>query len=173
MKMKKIALVVSTALLLVAVSGCGPIGSKPNPAPDHKAAVPANGIIEHPERPQGMPADFLNVNWHVKIFISDTGERILARANVKITATSPNAQVQGNVHGGYPFSIYTHTSYTHTIWYQPGIVINTEITATIDPLLGPDFEIECTATANGHDVAVREIMAGGETCISSLSTNHL
>jgi hypothetical protein len=121
-----------------------------------------------------MPGNAIAVNWHVVVAEVDSGERLNhIKANVTITATSPNAPVQGNVHGGYPFTIYTETPYTHTIWFQPGIVVNSQITATLDPLLGPGIVIECDATSGGHDVAVQKIISGGETCVSSLSTDKL
>jgi hypothetical protein len=148
------------------LAACGPVGS-PSANPDHGAAQPANGININPPRPKEVPANALQFNWHVAAYDATHHLKGGHAAIVRITAISPNAQIQGNVYGGYPFRIYTLTPYTHTIWYQPGIKIITGLTATADPELPDGWYVECTATANGRPLEARDFTDDPRVCIMS------
>lgn len=153
---------------LMTLTACGPVGS-PSANPDHGAPAPANGHIEKPARPKGMADNFVAFNWHVEVY--DEHHRLHGghAVIVRITATSPNAQVQGNIHGQYPFRLYTQTPYTHTIWYQPGIRIQTDLTATADPILPDGWYIECTGTSGGLLATINDFSSDPMICISSMT----
>jgi hypothetical protein len=160
------SLVAGLFCALMTPAACGAIGS-PSANPDHGAPAPANGFNENPARPKGLPNNALAFNWHVRIY--DKGHHLQTdrAAIVRITATSPNAPVQGNVHGGYPFRIYTLAPYTHTIWYQPGIEITTGLTATADPILPDGWYVECIATSQGRLVDAHDYNDDPMICIMS------
>lgn len=138
-------------LSLFLVAACGPVGS-PASNPDHGPPKPPNGIIIDPVRPANIPDDFLFMSWHVLALDEDWEEGPHVPVRIRINAASPNAPVQGNVHGGYPFDVYTYTPYTHTIWYAPGVEIVTDIQAVADPGLPTEapLSLVCTASSSHH-----------------------
>lgn len=139
-------------LALVLLAGCGPVGS-PSSNPDHGPPKPPNGNIINPDRPQGMPADFLFVSWHVLALDEnwEEGPHVPVKIHVEATGDAP---VQGNVRGIYPFDDYVYTPYTHTIWYAPGVTITTSITAVADPPFKADdpqpISLICIASSSHH-----------------------
>lgn len=145
--MRRLALPVAVLLL----AGCAPVGS-PSTNPDHGPPAPPNGNIMHPERPNGMPADFLYMSWHVLALDEDWEEGPHVPVRIHINATAENAPVQGNVHGGYPLDLYVYTPYTHTIWYAPGIDLVTDIVAIADPGLPTTSPVTlvCIATSSNR-----------------------
>lgn len=139
-------------LTLLLVAGCMPT-RVPEPSPDNKAPAPANGIIEIPTRPNNIPDNFLSFTWIIE-FEDPNGRPYSVSAMVTVTADS-NAPVQGNVRGGYPYTIWTMTPYSHTMWYEPGIVIDTRVNVVANPELPPDLiqkgvHAVCSAS-DGHE----------------------
>jgi hypothetical protein len=149
--MKRILAALATLSLL---SACMP-PITPDPSPDGGPPAPPNGRIENPDRPDGVAPDALFFSWHI-ITLNDDWEEIHAPAKVFVEAVS-NAPVQGNVHGPYPFQIYTYTPYTHTIWWQPGLEITSRVTATLDPVQ-PGVSVICLGSSHGSiDEQIQEI----------------
>lgn len=109
----------------------------PEPDSEGKAPNPANGVIDRAVRPDNIPDNFLSFTWVVE-FEDVEGHPYYWSADVEVHAES-NAPVQGNVHGPYPFRIWTMTPYSHTMWYEPGIVINTEIYVLAKPDITTDM----------------------------------
>ena len=158
------SLVAGLFCALMTPAACGAVGS-PSANPDHGAPAPANGLGEHPARPANIPNDFLEFSWHVAIY--DSHHKLQGNPSiVRITANS-KAPVQGNVHGQYPFRIYTNTPYTHTIWTQPGIQVQTQLTATADPPLPDYWYMECVGTSNGNLVEANDFSSDPSICIMS------
>ena len=136
--------ILGICLGLALLTGCAPVDINPDANPDHQAALPPNGRIENPVRPENIPDDFLFFSWHV-ITLDEDWEEVHAPANVFIEAAS---EVPGqSVHGGYPFQVYTYTAYTHTIWYQPGLSIVTRVTATLKPAQ-PGVSVICIGSSD-------------------------
>lgn len=149
----KIGLLVVLVLL---AAGCAPL-NVPDPSPDGRAPVPANGIIEHPVRPKGIPDNFGAFTWIVEVE-DNRGRPYPGSADVEVHATAA-APIQGSVHGPYPFRIWTGLPYSHTIWFQPGIVIETDVWASARPELGVDdfnagIRLVCTGAILGQDQPV-------------------
>jgi hypothetical protein len=157
-------LVAGLLCALMTPAACGAVGS-PSANPDHGAPASATGLIEHPVRPAGIPNDFLEFTWQVAVY--DSGHHLRDNpAIVRITATS-KAPIQGNVHGKYPYRLYTKTAYSHTIWTQPGVQVQTGLTATADPLLPNGWYLECTGTSNGWLVEASDFTDDPSICIMS------
>lgn len=158
--------IVTAILLLVVTAACAATG-RPNPQHDGGAVAP-NGVITQPPRPKGISAKALEVSLHVQA-TDDVGRYARnVRANIHIDAKSPNAQAQGNVHGGYPFDIYTFLPYTHTIWYEPGITIAIAMIVQAQPGLPQDWDLECTVTEQGVQKDIWDASIDPEICIIDL-----
>jgi hypothetical protein len=145
--------------LLLITTACMP-SRVPEPSPDNKAPMPANGSIEHPVRPNNIPDNFLSFTWIVE-FEDAEGHLATWSADVGIHAIS-NAPVQGNVHGPYPFLIWTNTPYSHTMWYEPGIAINTDVYVLAKPeitldMINKGIHATCSAS-NGTGEPVSNVV---------------
>ena len=160
------SLVAGLFSVLMTPAACGAVGS-PSANADHGPPAPANGDLEgRPARPKGMPDNFLELSWHVAAYNAQGKIQKDHPAIVRITATS-NAPIQGNVHGPYPLRVYTNTPYTHTIWYEPGVQIQTDLTATADPILPDGWYLECTATSAGQLIDAHDFSSDPMICIMS------
>lgn len=150
---------VSMLCVLLLVAGCAPL-NVPDPSPDGRAPAPANGVIEHPVRPQGIPADFGAFTWIVEVEDS-RGRPYPGSADVEVHAVAA-APVQGSVHGPYPFRIWTGLPYSHTIWFQPGIVIDTDVYVFARPALKADLglgvRVVCSGALLGRDEPVGGVL---------------
>lgn len=161
-------LVAAAAMALSLVAGCAPVAGPAHPREDSGAKAP-NGILSSPDRPAGIPTDAHQLNIHVDIVDVDRHERGPGRAHVNIDAQSsvPGA----NVHGAYPFDIYTFTPYTHTIWYPPGLVIHVSVTATADPLLADGLLLSCEMSQFGAYVTTFDASNDPSICVIVATVN--
>lgn len=153
------------------LTGCGPLIPPSDNDVNRPVEVDPGALDDAPDRPKGVPDNAYSVSLHVVAMTENTGQHIPGiTARVTINATSQNAPPGANVHGLYPFNIYTRLPYTHHIWIQPGIVVHMTLSATADPILIVGEKLECSLSKRDDELHDTLVLGTNIACVTEYTT---